>query len=156
MPFGVFRVSLYSCTSLKCSINIARSPHMEMAGQPGISPTDNKFSLFGPFTHSCIIFSLLPGLPIVQGWREQKVPSELRRHLETKKQGRQLHIITGSIYYRVTYSQGSIRIWRTTIRKHSQLHSTLPRSRWDNFIVNLGYGGRCLGTGHSFLSQNEW
>ena len=84
------------------------------------------------------------------------MPSELRRHLETKKQGRQLHIITGSVYYRVTYSQGSIRIWKTRIRKHLQLHSTLPRSHRDNFIVNLVYGGRCLETGHTFLSQNEW
>lgn len=89
----------------------------------------------------------------VGGQREQKVPNELRRHLETKKRGRQLHVISGSVYYStVTYSQGRIR-W-TVIQKHSKLHSTQPRGHWDSFMVNLGYEGRCLETGHTFLSQD--
>ena len=44
----------------------------------------------------------------VGGWRKQKVPIELRRHFETNKEGRPLHIINGSVYYRVTYSQASL------------------------------------------------
>ena len=34
------------------------------------------------------------------------------------------------------------------------LPATLPGGPWDNFIVNLGYGGRCLETGHAFLRQD--
>ena len=34
------------------------------------------------------------------------MPSELRRHLEAEKQGRQLHITNGSVYYRVTSRVG--------------------------------------------------
>ena len=35
----------------------------------------------------------------------------MRRHLETEKQGRQCHLINGSAYYMVTYSQcGSSRV----------------------------------------------
>ena len=34
----------------------------------------------------------------IGGQREQKVPTVLSRHLETEKQGRQLHLTDGSIY----------------------------------------------------------
>ena len=44
-----------------------------------------------------------------------------------------------SIYYMVTYLQGGIG--GTMIQKTSKLHSTTVH--WDNFIVKLGYGGRC-------------
>ena len=66
--------------------------------------------------------------------------TKLRRHLETEKQGRQLHIINGSVYYRVTY-RGRMGIGQTMIQNHLQLHSTLLRGHWDNFIVTLVYGG---------------
>lgn len=73
------------------------------------------------------------------------VSIELRRYLETKKQDRQLHIISGSIYYRVTYLQGSIGF--LTIWKHSQLHSALLRGHWDKI-------GSALKIGSAFLGQD--
>ena len=80
----------------------------------------------------------------VGGWKKQKVPIELRRHFETKKEGRQLHITNESVYYRVAYSQGEIRIRQTMNWKHLQLHSTWPRGHWYSFIVDLEYRGRSL------------
>ena len=62
---------------------------------------------------------------LVGGRRERRAPIELRRHLETKKQGRQLQVINGSVYYRVTYRVSRIR--RTTIQEHSQRYCALPR-----------------------------
>lgn len=51
-----------------------------------------------------------PGLQVFWGgeeWQEGKVPTKLKRHFETKKRGRQLHVINGSVSYRVTYRMGS-------------------------------------------------
>ena len=49
-------------------------------------------------------------------------------NLETKKKKKKIEeassIITGFIYYRVTYFQGGIRIPWTMIWKHLKLHST--------------------------------
>lgn len=59
---------------------------------------------------------------VVGGWKEWKMPIELRRYPE-EKWGRQLCIINELIYYRVIYWQG--RFGQTTIWK---LH---------NLIVNL-------------------
>ena len=59
-----------------------------------------------------------------------------------KKQSRQLHIMNGSVYYTVIYSQDGIEIGWAVIWKHSKLQSICWRSQSDNFIVNLGYGGR--------------
>ena len=56
----------------------------------------------------------------VGGWKKQKVPIELRRHFETKKEGRQLHIINGSVYYGVTYSQASLVSRQLRIRLPKQ------------------------------------
>ena len=50
------------------------------------------------------LLSVIPGGP-----REGEVPTQLRRYLETERQGRWLYIISGSVhYYRVTYSQGGV------------------------------------------------
>lgn len=76
------------------------------------------------------------------------MPTKLRRHLETKKQGRQLHITNESVYYRVTYSQGGIGIRQTKTQKHLQLYTIPQRSHRDNLIVSLGYEYRCFETGH--------
>ena len=62
--------------------------------------------------------------------------------LKPKKQGKQLHIIDESVYYKVTYSHGEI--WLTALRKLSQLHSTPPSGHRNNVIFNLGFKGRCL------------
>ena len=67
------------------------------------------------------------------------MPTKLRRHLETEKLVRKLHVINGSVYYRVIYSQGGIG-W-TTIQKHS----ALPRGHWDNLMANLEYWRYVLG-----------
>lgn len=75
------------------------------------------------------------------------MPTKLRRHLETKKQGRQLHITNESVYYTVTYSQGGIGIRQTVTQKHLQLHTIPQRSHRDNFVVTLGYEYRCFETG---------
>ena len=69
----------------------------------------------------------------VGGWRKQKVPIELRRHFETKKEGRQLHIINGSVYYRVTYSQASLVSQQLRIRlpKQEMWVGKIPsRKKW--------------------------
>ena len=76
------------------------------------------------------------------------MPTKLRRHLETKKQGRQLHITNESVDYRVTYSQGGIGIRDTMTQKHLQLHTIPQRSHRDNLVVTLGYEYRCFETGH--------
>ena len=48
-------------------------------------------------------------LVIPGGPREGKVSTELRRYLESERQGRWLCIISRSVYYyRVTYSQGGV------------------------------------------------
>ena len=48
-------------------------------------------------------------LVIPGGPREGEVPTQLRRYLETERQGRWLYIISGSVYYyRVTCSQGGV------------------------------------------------
>lgn len=39
----------------------------------------------------------------IGGWREQKVPTELKKYLETEKEGRPLHTISGLVYLWVTY-----------------------------------------------------
>ena len=52
------------------------------------------------------------------GQMEQKVPTELRRHFETKKWCRRLRVINGSLDYRVTYSQGGTG--QKMIWEHSQ------------------------------------
>ena len=83
------------------------------------------------------------------------MPTELRRHLETKIQGRKLHKINESVSCSVNYSQGGI--WRTTTQELLQLPSTPPRGHWDNVIVNLGYEGRCLATRRaSQVKLYEW
>ena len=45
-----------------------------------------------------------PGLQVFRGgeeWQEGKVPTKLKRHFETKKRGRRLHVISGSVDFRV-------------------------------------------------------
>lgn len=72
-----------------------------------------------------------PGLQVFRGgeeWQEGKVPTKLKRHFETKKRGRQLHVINGSVYNRVTYSQLGMGL--TAIWKHLQLYSILLRGHW--------------------------
>ena len=49
------------------------------------------------------------------------MPSKLRSQLETKEQGRQLHVINGPGYDRITYSQGEMG--QTMIWELLQLHS---------------------------------
>ena len=39
----------------------------------------------------------------VERWIEGKMFTQLRRHLEIEKGGRQLHRVKRSVYYRVTY-----------------------------------------------------
>lgn len=39
-----------------------------------------------------------------------KVPIEIRRHLKIDKWVRQLHVINGAVYYRVSYSQMESRL----------------------------------------------
>ena len=78
------------------------------------------------------------------------------KHLETKQWDRQLYMVNGSVYYRVTYSQGGIQIRWSAIQKHLQLHSTPLRGHGDNFIASLRSRGMCLETGHAFLSQDFW
>ena len=82
------------------------------------------------------------------GWRMKGTKTAHR----TKKEGRRLHLTNGSVYYRVTYSQGGIRQAMTW--KPLQLHSALLGGRLDNFIVNLGYGSTCLEIGYTFLCQD--
>lgn len=45
-------------------------------------------------------------------WRmgRMKVPIEIRRHLKIDKWVRQLHVINGAVYYRVSYSQMESRL----------------------------------------------
>ena len=45
----------------------------------------------------------------VGGWREQEVPSELKKYLEIEKEGRLLHTISVSVYFWVTCRVGSGR-----------------------------------------------
>ena len=63
-------------------------------------------------------------------WKEWRVPTKLRRYLETEEQGRQLHIMDGSVYYRVTSLTG--QDWMDNNLEEMQLPSTLPRGHWDN------------------------
>ena len=73
----------------------------------------------------------------------------MRRHLETKNQGRQCHLINGSAYYMVTYSQGG------SSRANNDLETSVAAfCCWDKFIVNLAYGSICLEMGRTFLSQD--
>ena len=65
---------------------------------------------------------LLLGLG-VGGWREQKVPTELRKYLETEKWGSKLHMSNGSVCDRVIYPQGGVQ--QMMIWKHLQLYSDL-------------------------------
>ena len=58
------------------------------------------------------------------------MPTELRRHLETEKQGRQLHIINGSVYYRVTFTRWD---WADNDPEAFTAALTLPRGHWDDF-----------------------
>ena len=69
-----------------------------------------------------------PGFQGGEEWQEGKVPTKLKRHLETKKRGRQLHVINGSAYNRVAYSQHGMGL--TAIWKHLQLHSIPLRGHW--------------------------
>lgn len=49
-------------------------------------------------------------------WRERKMPTELRRHPETKKKrGRWFHTINESVYYVVTQQVGWHRQWSRSI-----------------------------------------
>lgn len=65
---------------------------------------------------------------VVKNGREEKVPTKLKKHLETKKGGRQLHVINGSVYNRVAYSQHGMGL--TAIWKHLQLYSIPLRGHW--------------------------
>ena len=80
------------------------------------------------------------------------MPTKLRRYLETENRGGQLHVLNGSVHYKVTYSQGGI--WWTMIQKHLHLHSAWLRGHQENFLVNLGYGGMCLETVSAFPNQD--
>ena len=70
------------------------------------------------FIHQHTVDPLYPTCPPssgnIGGLREQKVPMKLRSHLETKRLGKQLHII--KLAAALCTSEG----------------------HWDNFIVNLG------------------
>lgn len=44
----------------------------------------------------------------VGGWREQKVPTELRKYLEMEKRGRKIRMSNGSVCDRVIYPQGGV------------------------------------------------
>lgn len=74
-----------------------------------------------------------------------KIPTKLRRYLEAEKWRRQLHVINGLAYYRVAHSQDGTG-WVTS--------GSICCCHWDNFIVNLGYGGTCSETGSAFLKQD--
>lgn len=76
----------------------------------------------------------------------RNLPTELRRHLETKKM-RQVTPLQSMDWFiiEVTYSHG----W-----EHNQVDwktLQLLSHTWDNFIVNLGNGGRGSETAHAFL-----
>ena len=64
-------------------------------------------------------------------------------------------MVNGSVYYRVTYSQGGIQIRWSAIQEHLQLNSTPLRGHRDNFIASLRSRGMSLETGHAFLSQDS-
>lgn len=69
---------------------------------------------------------------------------ELTSYLVNENRGRQLHIIDGSIVYRVIYR---VELHGTMNWIHSQLHCTPTRGPWDNFLVNLEYQGTGLVSG---------
>lgn len=64
------------------------------------------------FIHSSVPLTPFPSgnhqsvLCIYECWRmeERKVPMKLGRYLETEERGRQLHVIIGPVYYKVTGS----------------------------------------------------
>lgn len=95
-----------------------------------------------------------PGLEVFrggEGWQEGKVPSKLKRHLETKKPGRQLQVINGSVYNRVPYSQRGMGADSHLEASAAIFHTT--EGPLDNFIVYLGHAGRYSETGWASLSQ---
>lgn len=69
-------------------------------------------------------------------WRTEgtKVPTKLRKHLETQKWSRQLHRINGSVCYRVIYSLG----YSDTEAFAAALGPS--EGPFGHFIVNLGWG----------------
>ena len=73
----------------------------------------------------------------------EKCPSNGEGIWTLKNKARSSIWSTGQ-FIRVIYSQGGIEIGWAVIWKHSQLHAIPWRHQWENFIVNLGYGGRFL------------
>lgn len=82
--------------------------------------------------------------PHIRGRREHEVPTELRRHLETK---RMRQATPNNQWITLLYGnlQAGIRIESTTIQRHSL------RGHWVNFIVNLECGVGHLEIGYAFL-----
>lgn len=80
------------------------------------------------------------------------MPTELRRHLETKRMRQATQIINGSLYDMATFYRLGIRIESPTIQRHSL------RGHWVNFIVNLECVGWALGNKiwHFYGKIYEW
>ena len=69
------------------------------------------------------------------------MPTELRRHFEIEKQGRELHVVNGSLYHRVTSCRGGgVGVRGMTIWNHLQLHFSPQKGHGNIFKVNLRYG----------------
>ena len=123
---------------------------------------DIGWALTAPKTKSCLIFSFPNHLklkmnlrPLSQDQGNEKCP--LNWEASWDKTMRQAALYgQGSVYYRVTYSQGGIHIRWSAIQKHLQLHSTPLRGHRDNFIASLRSRGMCLEIGHELLSQDFW
>lgn len=62
-------------------------------------------------------------IELVGGQRGRKVPHDTKKALRQGNKAGSLVLIRGSVFYRVTYSQGGIR--QTAIQKHLQLYSAL-------------------------------
>ena len=78
---------------------------------------------------------------MLEVWEKWELSMKITSYLVNENWERQLRVIDGSISYRVIYR---VELDRTMNWMHSQLHCTPTRGHWDNFLVNLGYGGTDL------------
>ena len=161
---------IFSWWSVSCQFNFYTS-QKNLGRQRAISSSPSLgiqqlhgWHWLGPYgskTKSCLIFSFPDRLklkmrrPLSKDQGNEKWP--LNWEASWDKTMRQAALYgQGSVYYRVTYSQGGIQIRWSAIQKHLQLHSTPLRGHRDTFMASLRSRGMCLEIGHELLSQDCW